>query len=76
VLAQVEAVVRGENYVSIIQLATVVQRSYEISYHVVHGQHGLQPLAVEFFHVSLLLLAQWWVVAYPAWLIGDILLVE
>ena len=41
VLAQVEAVVRGEDYVGVVQLAAVVQGSYEVSYHVVHGQHGL-----------------------------------
>lgn len=69
VLAQMEAVVGGEYYVSVIQLAAVVQRFDEVSYHVVHGQHGLQPLAVELFHVYLLLQAQRWVVAYPAGLV-------
>src|SRR5215211_400452 len=75
-LAQVEAVIRGEEYVRVVQIAAVVQRFDEVSYHVVHGQHGLQTFAVEFFHVLLLLLAQGWIVAYPIWLVGDILLVE
>src|SRR3712207_4216393 len=71
------AVVRGEEYVGVLQLARGLELLHERSHHLAHGQHRLQAIPVMIVYFGDVFVVELWgVISKPGRLVRDVLLGE
>src|SRR5262245_29486016 len=76
VFTHMKAVIRGEEYIRVIEPACGSEYFDNSFQHIIYGKHCLETFAVALIDLGYLLLLQWRKRAYILWLITDVLLIE